>query len=376
MHLNLLQIASVIALFQAVLMAVFFARDANRPNYGNRFLSGQLFVFAGLIACSLAMSLDSVKADPRYQKPLFFAGQIAFLVGPLLHFYIQSLLNPGFRLRPRHGVHLAPFFAGFLYALIVSFHLPSLIAWRYPGRLVISAAFLLQNGLYLLSAFRTLDAYGLSWRSFLSYIADTRLAWVRFFVGGYILLWAVQMQLFVGWDVLENPRWCPYVQSLYFLTVFFFFNGMVYLGLRRPHLLNPSRKYVDSPLRESEKTLVRERLAGLLKEKKIHLDPALSLPQLARTLDIAPCYLSQIINETYRENFRDFINRHRIEESKRMLAGVDGRRNVLEIAFETGFNSKSTFNTAFRKFTGTTPKEFQKASAASSRDSGPPPSAS
>ena len=70
------------------------------------------------------------------------------------------------------------------------------------------------------------------------------------------------------------------------------------------------------------------------------------------------CYLSHVINASFNQNFRDFINSYRIEESKSRLVQDD--MNILNIAYEVGFNSKSAFNTAFKKFTGMTPKEYRK----------------
>jgi AraC-like DNA-binding protein len=85
----------------------------------------------------------------------------------------------------------------------------------------------------------------------------------------------------------------------------------------------------------------------------------LTLPELAQKLNISPCHLSQIINESFHQHFTDFVNKYRIEESKTLLKKNEQRWNISEIALESGFNSKSTFNSAFKKHTGITPKEFK-----------------
>ena len=85
----------------------------------------------------------------------------------------------------------------------------------------------------------------------------------------------------------------------------------------------------------------------------------LTLPELAQRLNISPCHLSQIINESFHQHFSDFLNKYRIEESKSILQKNEQRWNISEIALESGFNSKSTFNSAFKKHTGMTPKEFK-----------------
>ena len=100
-----------------------------------------------------------------------------------------------------------------------------------------------------------------------------------------------------------------------------------------------------------------------MRAEKPYLDGDLTLQKLAKTLAISPHHLSQTINEQLQQNFIDFINSYRIEEAKRML--VDPARkhySVLAVSEEVGFNSKSAFNTAFKKHANMTPSEFRKAS--------------
>jgi AraC-like DNA-binding protein len=359
LHLNLLQSASVVAIVQAILMTVFFLRNPKGRNLSNSILAAMLIIFALQTACSLLINGGMLFYHPRYRKPIFAVSQTVFLIAPLLTMYVRSLLDRRFRLRPKDALHAAPFLAASAYTLFLFFSLTRISYWGYPGRFFLSASVLIQNLAYFAALFRTLNTCGLTWKSFLSYIDNSKLAWVRFFIAGYIVIWIVQLQLFVGWDVLKRPQWCPYGHSLYFAAVFLFFNAMVYMGLKKPTLFSQSRKYVDSTLKEPDKVLIRKRLAALMEEQKIYVRPDLTLPELAQTLSIAPCHLSQIINESYQQNFRDFINRYRVEESKRRLQGKDSKCGVLETAFAVGFNSKSAFNSAFKKFAGVTPKEFK-----------------
>jgi AraC-like DNA-binding protein len=71
-------------------------------------------------------------------------------------------------------------------------------------------------------------------------------------------------------------------------------------------------------------------------------------------------YVSQIINESFRQNFREYVNRYRIEESKRLLVQPRQILNITGIAYDSGFNSKSAFNRAFKKQTGMTPREYRR----------------
>jgi len=162
------------------------------------------------------------------------------------------------------------------------------------------------------------------------------------------------------WDVLESPPWCPYARSLYFLTTFLLFNGMVYIGLKRPELFRITAKYQGSVLTSDQKERYSRQLTELMGREKLYMNPKLALTDLARAVELHPMYISQIINETQKQNFSDFVNGYRIENCKRLLMKPQQELNMFGIALESGFNSKSVFNRAFKKHTGLTPKEFRK----------------
>jgi AraC-like DNA-binding protein len=89
------------------------------------------------------------------------------------------------------------------------------------------------------------------------------------------------------------------------------------------------------------------------------MDPLLSLERLSKSVRIPERILSQVINQSSGLNFNDFINKYRTEHAQKLLKDEPNKK-VLEVAYECGFNSKTTFNSAFKKFTGQTPSEFKK----------------
>ena len=100
------------------------------------------------------------------------------------------------------------------------------------------------------------------------------------------------------------------------------------------------------------------RLEALMAADKLYRDPALSLASLSERLGISTNRLSQALNEEMGTSFRSYINSLRLEEVKRRLE-EDAGASILDIAFEAGFNSKTTFNTLFARETGMTPKEYR-----------------
>lgn len=98
-----------------------------------------------------------------------------------------------------------------------------------------------------------------------------------------------------------------------------------------------------------------------MRHEKPFLEPELTLSDLSERCGIPVHYLSQILNENLNRNFYNFINSYRIEEAKRMLSDPEERNlTILEVLYTVGFNSKSVFNTAFKRFAGMTPTDFKK----------------
>ncbi|MCF6132933.1 helix-turn-helix domain-containing protein [Flavobacterium wongokense] len=120
---------------------------------------------------------------------------------------------------------------------------------------------------------------------------------------------------------------------------------------------NRKKLLTDEKLAES-----KEELIELMEAEKPFLDSELSLVKLASLMDVSTHILSYIINNGFDENFYQFINRYRIEEAKKQILNPQmNHLSLLGIGFEVGFNSKTVFNTTFKKYTGQTPSEFKKA---------------
>ena len=96
-------------------------------------------------------------------------------------------------------------------------------------------------------------------------------------------------------------------------------------------------------------------------EEEPYLDPNLTLRTLAEMMKIPSNHLSQLLNEGYGKNFADFVNTFRLETFKAKVADASQRHlTILALAYDSGFNSKTVFNTYFKKETGMTPKQFLK----------------
>ncbi|MBR8537616.1 AraC family transcriptional regulator [Carboxylicivirga sediminis] len=151
------------------------------------------------------------------------------------------------------------------------------------------------------------------------------------------------------------------------LGVVFF---IVYNSLKQHQIFPKNKATADVNEQEPKKQLMEEdrldeikgRLEGLMSEQKPYLDSDLNLVKLADMLEITSHQLSHVINKGYNENFFQFVNKFRVEKAKVMLIdSQNDKLSILGVAFESGFSSKTSFNTTFKKMTGQTPSEYKKA---------------
>jgi len=121
--------------------------------------------------------------------------------------------------------------------------------------------------------------------------------------------------------------------------------------------------YVNSKYDKAEIEELCAKIKSMMDEKRPYLDEELNLNKLAHQLSCPPHMLSQCINQMEGRNFNDFINQYRLKEAMKMLMDAKFSSFSVEgIGLEAGFSSKTTFYTAFKKQTGTTPTEFRKSS--------------
>ncbi|MEZ5070223.1 MAG: helix-turn-helix domain-containing protein [Bacteroidales bacterium] len=138
----------------------------------------------------------------------------------------------------------------------------------------------------------------------------------------------------------SDPRYAAYQQRLY---------GDVLLRTATPPDKAP-------PMEQGEAENSLRRLGRLMREEEAFLNPTLSLRELAGRVDIHPNQLSWLLNTHAKCNFNEFVNRHRVEHFKKLARNPDlGHLSLVGLAFESGFNSKTVFNTCFKRETGMTP---------------------
>jgi AraC-like DNA-binding protein len=124
----------------------------------------------------------------------------------------------------------------------------------------------------------------------------------------------------------------------------------------------PARKYERSGMTDAAQSEIGARLARRLLQQRDFLEPDLKLGELAERIGTSPQLLSQYFNDVLGQTFFDYVNAQRVAEVQRMMALPEhADSNLLELAHGAGFNSKTTFNGAFKKVSGLSPSAWRKA---------------
>ncbi len=142
---------------------------------------------------------------------------------------------------------------------------------------------------------------------------------------------------------------------LLLISVFVYSHRSIKKKIKKQRYL---KRYSQSTLDSRDASEINRRLKERIEQERLFLVADLSLQKLANLIETKPYYLSQVINQFHRRNFHEFINLYRINFAKELL--TNSQHKIETIAFDSGFNSISTFNVAFKKETGLTPSEFKK----------------
>lgn len=329
---------------------------------------------------------------------------LPLLHGPFLYLYASALTGNLYQLKPKHLLHFLPALLSYVY-LIGYFILPpqqKIEVFRNKGEgyeafMVTNAVAIILSG--IIYVVLTTMLHRKHKRNILQQFSDTEkitLDWIQYLICGIGLIWifvilnkdafvfgtAVLFILFIGYfgirqvgifthgPGIPDNKQIPPVQKETAAVVDELL--VVSSGEKNPEKSTDvftiqdhentaafKKKYSKSGLTTEGALQLHEGLKKIVKEEKVYKKGDLTLSELAKKLGTHPNYLSQVINEKEKKNFYDYINDLRTEEFKNLVADPANRKfTLLSLAFECGFNSKSSFNKYFKKMTGLSPTEY------------------
>lgn len=372
LQVPLRELINVVTLAQALIFAAVLLIDRFRQSQANRILVVSFVIIATVKIDQLYQMLGGVEALPAYA---FIFIPVQWLLTPSLYFFVVAKINGEFAFGRKQLLHLLPALASLAYLSTTYFFLPleGKIAYLESGQLqnpvnallIPLASDLIQLG-YLVAAQRRLAHYGVTLRNWFSRVDDEDIAWIRrvitiwmaIFVGH--MLFTVSVRIFEWYGlalaVLDglNVAHLLMVNALMMLTVV----GQFTVLAPAPVTV-AKQKYAASGTTSEERRALFARAQQDMQDHARYLDMDLTLGELAAAIGATPRDLSEAINGEGGVSFYDFVNRYRVAAARKLLLEEPGER-ILDIAYQSGFNTKSTFNKAFKAETGQSPSEFRK----------------
>lgn len=371
---SFLEIAAFIGIFLVLFLALFLFTVKTKYKLGNRLLA--FFLFTNAVD-ALKFLMREFPVD--YINLEAFRWSFNYLVPASFYLYVLSICFSNFRLKPKHLWHTIPFIAFNLYmaygiyfedrASKVSFinalsESPIMQFFHILFEVLFQVYFIASFLVIRKSKTVYLENYTNPDISILNALYKiTILYYVLHFI--VLIRWLVTFMFGLG----EIRSWVVTLDGFAFLFCTCWY---LFVALNKPEFfrgvnsdLKPITELVLKPkpipsmVEEKDKEI--ELLKNFMLEKEPYLDSSLTIQDLSEQVKMSVKDLSTLINLYMDKHFFDFVNEYRIEKAMQILKDPSQKElTVLEILYQVGFNSKSSFNTSFKKYTGKTPTDFRK----------------
>lgn len=378
MNQNLGALFSFLVAFQLFFVALYLFTH-KKGNKRNNSLLGFVFLLLAISFMDFTIRVSGVVL-PIPLLHLIDDG-FFFLYGPVLFFYVQGVVYRDFMFKTRDALHLLPYLAFTTYLIynliFIDFGTQSEVAIKIttadlPAWMVLASLIIYVHILsYLWIAWRTLLMYQSIIKDKFSSIDEINLEWLSFMIKAFAGIMVVAM-IHNMTPVFGNVFFQYSSVILLLIVSFFVINRVLVKALNQPAIfsgiaLEETEKYASSNLQQAALENHKTQLEKLMLDKKLYLNAELTSQELAEQLNISSKALSQVINQSFNKNFFDFVNTYRCEAVKQILQGPDKKITIIEAMYQSGFNSKSSFNKEFKKLTGQTPSEFKKSKSMMTR---------
>lgn len=362
----------LLASIQGVMLsiALFFKKQNHSANI---FLSIVIFTLSAELLASVYY------AKGWYLSNIHFSGftyPIPLTYGPLFYFYVKFLTKKSERFYLIDLIHFAPFVIVYLIMLPVFFY-PTAEKLTFVQMMMLDKQSLIydvietfipiQGVIYTIIVARLVLEYNKQIKENFSNIEKINLEWLKYLTFGMIFCWSTVAGSHIVAFFLDASQSFEIVLHIAISIIIY---SIGYLNLSQPEIFMRSQdstdkdevtvKYKKSGLDDSSAKEIQNKLIAVMEKQKPYLDSELTLNKLADLLKISNHHLSEVINSKLNKTYYDFINEYRVEEFKQRVHNPSNFNfSIIAIAMDSGFNSKTSFNTLFKKMTGQTPSQFR-----------------
>ena len=361
---SLIEIISWVGAFQGILLVLLLMSRDNNKN-ANRTLA--LFIVIITLDCLEPIIFKKGKDGLLFKIWEFLWGGLVFLHGPLLFLYVKKMTtgSPTFLKADLKHYSLPILYYSILLTTFIS---PWTDSAMKVGTVVMYELFFLHLMVYSAASLHRIKNYQAPIHQADSMPNQIDLQWLKMLLVTTLCLYFtsfVTAQLQIIDPDLEARPWHLTIQ---FLLAFIMY-AISYKSITQPQIFFPAtqnatngvakEKYRSSSLDLENALRIQEKLNIYMKERKPYLDPNLSLEILSRQIGESRYHVSQVINDRFKLKFSDYVNNYRVEEFKLLMLKPGRRKPTVEaLAQLSGFNSKTSFHTVFKKITGKTPSKF------------------
>ncbi|MCZ6693196.1 MAG: helix-turn-helix domain-containing protein [Bacteroidetes bacterium] len=368
--LNWFNIILIAGFVQGVVLFIAIVRLKKANGRANRYIASLVAVISVALIGRLAYSQAVLEEHMQFAMLPDF---ILFLFGPILYLYVGALLDFPSRGTRNSWKHFIPA----VLHLIVMAGMFAINSKEYmqmaadgalivPMYAILSTA-LVHNIIYLAGCCSIVMSFQRNTHESLSFTPQIKYLYtILSLVGLCLFIWLASTVIALTGS--SRPDFATY--SLIWVVLTFLVYVLGYYAMNQPDLFVSARlreKYQGSRLDSTQIGELVSKLDTMMREKQLYKQPRLSNQELAMHMELNTTDLSRIINEGLGRNFFDFVNAYRINEFVQLVQSeVHQHLTLVAIAKEAGFNSKTTFNAAFKKQTGLTPSAFLKSNSKSS----------
>lgn len=383
-RLNIYAIVLLFAFTQGIFYIFLFIKRGIQEERKSDFWMSALI--AALCVFNLGWMLGFMGIYVLGQELWFFPHDVGLVIGPIIFYYLKTQINTDFQFTRQDFKHFIPYFVYCVYHLSLFLMGKNMVDWwanKVHNPLHIGD---IESYVSIISACGYMVA---SWRLYQKYLvwlpierSDTegvRFDWYRHFLWAIVLAVVSALVFFIIGFWTQLSYWDIWIQRVIVAAVIYYISFAGYVQAQPRHLVFNEKKegsepFTDLAIVENDvkiesktepKLDVHElekwktKIENIMQKDKLFLNSELTLSELSDKLNSHNSLISNVINTAFQKNFNDFVNEFRVNIFKEKINDPKLKHlTLLAIAFDCGFNSKSTFNRAVKKATGQMPSDF------------------